>query len=213
MHGTIKRIILIVVVFVVLLCNARIINAKSKKPVMVLAGSSTIRRWKSAKKIFNDYKVINTALGGSTVTQWFNLYKDRIIDHKPDVLVFYCGANDMQDGNPETGAVNGMDNAQNTIRLLSLIRTKCKNTKIIYIGINHCNRNPHIWDQIDISNNIMKNTCNRDKNMYYIDIIDKLLINNIPDDRLFEYDQLHLNKSGYKVWNKYIGKFIKNILK
>jgi hypothetical protein len=64
---------------------------------MVLAGSSSMARWTDANKVFKSYKVINKAKGGTRVTDWFILYKKRIIKYKPDILLFYCGANDIQD--------------------------------------------------------------------------------------------------------------------
>lgn len=174
-----------------------------KKPKMLLVGSSSMRRWKEAKVVFRGYKVVNKAIGGTTVTDWLKLYKKRIVDQKPDVILFYCGANDIQDG----GGITGLENAENTKVLLESIRKKLKKTKVFYISINHCIRNPHAWGEIDASNEAMKRYCEKKKNIYYVDIVAaSLLPDGTPNPALFREDGIHPTKQGFKVWNRVIGK-------
>lgn len=158
---------------------------------MVLAGSSSISMWHGAKNLFDDYKVINTAIGGTKVTDWLRIYKKKIVRYSPDVVLFYCGANDICDGH-ET---SGVENAGNTKRLLLKIRKHLKRTKIFYISINHCNRNPGAWYEIDVSNRIMKDFCDSHRRMFYIDIVgESLLPDGTPDPVLFRADALHPSK-------------------
>lgn len=177
-------------------------SAKNSKPVMVLSGSSSIRRWKKAKKVFKSYKVINVAIGGSTVIQWNSSYYKRILEHKPDVVLFYCGANDIQDGNATPGIVN----ADNTIQFLKKVSKKLKASKIYFISINHSIRNSHAWGEIDTSNRIVKQFCIKEKNIYYINIVNaSVLADGTPNPALFIWDGLHPSKQGFKVWNTVIG--------
>lgn len=193
---------------IIIICCAYTVDAstKNKKPVMVLSGSSSIRRWKNAKKVFKSYKVINVAIGGSTVVQWNSSYYKKIIKHKPDVVLFYCGANDIQDGNATPEATPGTVNASNTIQFLKKISKKLKTSKIYYISINHSLRNKNAWGEIDTSNRIVKQFCINEKSIYYISIVKaSALADGTPNPALFIWDGLHPSKQGFKVWNTVIG--------
>ena len=186
------------------------LEAANRKQRIIMAGSSSIRRWKDAKTVFSDYKVINKAIGGTKVVDWMTLYKQRITKYKPDIVLFYCGANDIEDG---TG-VSGEENAANTIRLLKDVQNSQKNVIIFYISINHCYRNPHAWNVIDTSNEVMRNFCAQRKNIYYIDLVTpSLLPDGMPDPTLFKEDKLHPSEKGFGVWGKTIGRFVKRIMK
>ena len=191
-----------------------IVNTKKKKKVskIVLAGSSSMYLWKNAGKVFSSYKVINTAEGGSRVTDWFYWYKKYIVKYKPESIIFYCGAIDIGNGN----SVSGEQNAKNTIKLIKRIRKKLKNTKIFIVSINHCYRNPDAWKEIDISNKLVRQFCKKkiNKNIYYIDILHaSLLPNGTPNPKLFLEDKIHPSKEGFDIWNKIIGKYVNKKLK
>ena len=210
----VKRGLYIITLLMVIGFSIQVNAAKSRvnaaKPRMVLAGSSSIRMWHDAKKLFkDDYKVINRAIGDTKVIDWLRIYKREIVKYKPDVILFYCGANDIEDGHGTTG----IDNAENTKKLFMLIRRKLKKVKIVYISINHCNRNTGAWHEIDMSNGIMREFCGIKKNMYYVDIVsDSLLPDGTPDPILFRADQLHPSKQGFQIWNKVIGQFVNYVL-
>jgi lysophospholipase L1-like esterase len=202
-HKFYKAILILLLVAITLATSGLTLGSSSQKPVMVLAGSSSMRRWKDAKKVFGSYEVINTAIGGSKTTDWLRLYEKRIVKYSPDVVLFYCGANDIQDGN----GVPGIENAQNTIQLLRKIRKKLKNAKIYYISINHCIRNPNAWGEIDASNKLVRQFCGREKNICYINIVPATLLpDGTPNPALFKEDGIHPTKQGFKVWDRVIGK-------
>jgi lysophospholipase L1-like esterase len=117
-------------------------------------------------------------------------------------VLFYCGANDIQDGNATPGIVN----ADNTIKFLKKVSKKLKASKIYYISINHSIRNKNAWGEIDTSNRIVKQFCIKEKNIYYINIVNaSVLADGTPNPALFTWDGLHPSKQGFKVWNTVIG--------
>ena len=56
---------------------------KSNRGKIILAGSSSMDFWNSAPQAFAPYEVINTAIGGTTVTQWLTWYKKLITRYRP----------------------------------------------------------------------------------------------------------------------------------
>ena len=68
----------------------------------LFVGSSSIRMWKTQTS-FPEYKVINRGFGGSQISD-VNYYVDKIVlPYKPELIIFYCGDNDIAAGKtPET---------------------------------------------------------------------------------------------------------------
>ena len=101
-----SKCICVILIALIISCSisTSVLGAKNTKPKIVLCGSSSIRMWgKRANKLFDSYRVLNKAVGNTKVTDWLFLYKRRVIKYKPDVVVFYCGANDIQDGHGTSG--------------------------------------------------------------------------------------------------------------
>lgn len=181
---------------------------KTKK--VVLAGSSTLDLWDGAVKVFEPYETINTAIGGTTVIHWLNNYQRMICDYKPDAVVIYVGANDIVDG----GRITPQQNAANTIQLLKLVKASLKKTPIYYVSIVPCWLRKNAWEDIAVSNALVKSYCDNAKYVNYIDMATPFLASDgTPNKALFKADQLHPNEKGYALWKKRVAKVVKKQLK
>ena len=174
---------------------------KANKKKIVLAGSSSIDFWSSASDAFAPYEIINTAIAGSTVTQWLNWYKTLITRYKPSAVVLYAGSNDL--GGRRT---DGKTNAQNTITLLKNIRKELKSIPIFYVSVVPCYVYKSAWADISVSNQLVQKWCEKTSDVYYIALNTKFrLADGTPNRSLFR-DQLHPNEAGYALWKKYVAK-------
>ncbi len=177
---------------------------------VVLAGSSSMAYWSSAQSAFSPYKIKNTAIGGTTVLQWIQWYRDKITQYKPRAVVIYVGSNDLDNGDQVTGSVN----ASNTIRLIKLIRNELQYTPIFYISVNPCYSRQGAWNEIAQSNTQMKTYCESQTHMYYIDIAAAFALSDgKPNSKLFLSDQLHPNEAGYAIWKTTVAGYVKEKLK
>ena len=183
---------------------------KQNKGKIVLAGSSSMDFWANAEQAFAPYEIINTAIGGTTVVQWLNWYKLLITRYKPSAVVLYVGSNDLSNGE----GVSGQKNAENTILLLKRITKKLKKTPVFYISVNPCWTRKGAWQEIAVSNNLVRKFCQRKKNLYYIDITEDFSrADGTPDPVLFLPDQLHPSAQGYKIWARKVAKQVKKTVK
>lgn len=183
---------------------------KSNRGKIILAGSSSMDFWNSAPQAFAPYEVINTAIGGTTVTQWLKWYKKLIIRYRPIAVVLYVGSNDLANGNGVSGEVN----AKNTIQFLNRIQKKLKKTPIFYVSVNPCMARRGAWKEIAVSNRLVKQFCKKKSYLYYIDTASAFTrIDGTPDTSMFLWDQLHPNEKGYRIWKKLIAAKVKKVVK
>lgn len=182
---------------------------KANRKKIILAGSSSMDFWSSAPQAFAPYGVINTAIGGTTVTQWLKWYKKLITNYKPGAVVLYVGSNDIADGR----AVTGKKNAANTIDLLKKIMKERKKIPVFYLSVNPCWAREGGWKEIRESNALVKKYCAKTKYLYYIDIASAFAREDgTPDPELFG-DQLHPNEAGYGIWKNVVAKYVKRIVR
>nr|AQQ74790.1 hypothetical protein [uncultured bacterium] len=162
---------------------------------IVFVGSSTIRLWDTAS-YFPDLKIINRGFGGSDMEDIVR-YADRIvIPYEPRLVVVYSGDNDISAG------WSSEDVAIQFERFTRIVHAKLPQTKILLIAVK-----PSLlrWTQIDrmrMANQILRNYCERDDRLGFIDF-DTLMLgwDDKPRRELFVEDGLHLSAQGYQLWS------------
>jgi lysophospholipase L1-like esterase len=71
-----------------------------------------------------------------------------------------------------------------------------------------------VWPEIQEANAMVRNSCNKLKNTYFITTNDAFLNEDgLPNDELFVDDKLHLNEKGYELWTGIIKKELDLVLK
>ena len=176
---------------------------------IVLAGSSSMDYWRSAPQAFAPQEVINTAIEGTTVTQWLGWYPQLITRYRPKAVVLYVGSNDLGSGK----GISGEQNAANTILLLDRIAAQLEGKPVFYISVNPCWSRKEAWEKIRVSNNLVESYCMQKQNLYYIDVTKAFARpDGTPDPGLFLEDQLHPGEKGYAVWGSCVVPLVKRTL-
>jgi lysophospholipase L1-like esterase len=71
-----------------------------------------------------------------------------------------------------------------------------------------------VWPEIQKANSLIKQICENQKNIYFIQTDFAFLNENgLPKDELFRDDKLHLTEKGYAVWTEIIKKELNYVLK
>ncbi len=176
------------------------------KKSILFVGSSSIRMWESLKSDFSEFQVINRGFGGSTVPE-VNYYADRIIwKYDPSVIVFYCGENDINDG--EHPAVV----FQNFKKFIGEIEKRLPGTKVVFISAKPSPSRWNRWKDFQLYNNMVLQFAENRPNLYFLDISTVMIGNDgLPDKSLFIEDMLHINKKGYAKWTAELNPLLKNI--
>lgn len=83
---------------------------------ILLVGSSIFELWANAATVAPGAAVINRAVGGTITSYWKAKLADVLASVSPDVVLFYCGSNDINN------CVSGEEIVANTVRCRELVR-------------------------------------------------------------------------------------------
>lgn len=179
-------------------------KTKKNQNKILLAGSSSIRRWETAPSQFAPLKTINMGIGGSATKDWLKWYKKLIVPYHPKAIVLYVGANDFSGK-----TVKGKNVAQRCQKLLKKLMKELPKTPIYYVGVYPSIYRKAYQKQINDYNKRMKKFCHNYKNLHYIDISSGFYKNGKYQEDLLAEDGLHLSEKGYQLWNKAVVKKVK----
>lgn len=161
---------------------------------IVFVGSSSVRLW-DLPKWFPRLPVLNRGFGGSQVDDSVHFVDLLAIKHKPRIVVFYAGDNDVAEGK-SAEAVHG-----DFRRFVAAVRASLPETKVIFISIK-----PSIlrWERRETqqaANRLIAADCEKDPKLEFLDVWPAMLgADGKPRKEIFREDGLHMNDAGYKIW-------------
>ena len=166
---------------------------------VVFVGSSSIRMWDTLQEDFEGLNVINRGFGGSEMADAVR-YLDRIVlPYQPRVVVVYAGDNDLWAGKTP-GRVLADFRA-----LVRRIHEDQPETRIAFIAIKPSVARWTIADQVREANQMIQDYAESDPRLEYIDVFTPMLgEDGMPRPELFIEDGLHLNPSGYDLWESVV---------
>jgi GDSL-like Lipase/Acylhydrolase family len=185
-------------------------SEKYPDDAILFAGSSSIRLWNTLEKDMSPYNIIQRGYGGAKLSD-FAVYAGQIFDpHQCKAIVLFI-AND----------ITGTDQDKTPAEVAALFRNVLKTirkvhpaTPVFWIEITPTVSRWKVWPEIQKANSMIKVTCNRHKNTYFIKTEYAFLNEQgMPKDELFRDDKLHLTVKGYAVWTEIIKKELNNVLK
>jgi lysophospholipase L1-like esterase len=179
-------------------------GAQLSPGLIVFTGSSSLRLWDNLEEFFPSKKIINTAFGGSQMSDLIYYADTVIVKYKPAQVFIYEGDNDLAAGEkPE-------DIAREAALLLDAIHGKLPDTQIILIS---AKPSPVRWalkDQYFRLNAKYRDLEKGRSYLKYIDLWTPLIgPNGRPRGELYISDSLHINNDGYKLWAVEIKKVLK----
>jgi len=177
-------------------------NSFEEKSVLFV-GSSSIVGWMSAEA-FPEIDIINRGFGGSHISDQLFFYDKVVKKYNPSKIVFYCGDNDIASKKTIEQVVGDYKD------FMKMVKADFPKVKIYYIPIKPSISRWSMWKEMDKTNQVIKEICDSDKNMFYVDIATPMIENTgKPDESLFRKDGLHLNQNGYDLWNSVLSPYLK----
>ncbi len=170
------------------------------KGKILFVGSSSFRKWANMKSDLFPIPVINRGFGGSTMPE-LDYYFFRIVKpYMPKAIVVYEGDNDVLAPflTPEVIL-------KSFVVFTELTEQYLPRTKIFFVSIKPSPSRLNYLSKMQKTNRLIKDYCNKNKNLFYIDITKQMFDKNgqIRED-IFRNDRLHMNEKGYKIWSKII---------
>lgn len=163
---------------------------------IVFVGSSSIRFW-NTDDAFPDLGIINRGFGGSQTSDSLEFADRIVLKYTPRIVAIYAGDNDIAGGKSVDTVV------ADTEALFAKIHEALPETRIIYIAIKPSIARWQLVDQMRDANARIKAITEADARMDFLDIdTPSLGDDGKPREDLFIKDGLHLNQTGYDLWNK-----------
>lgn len=171
-------------------------------PTLVFTGSSSIRMWEDLQDRFPNTQILNTGFGGSQASDLLYYLNPLILDYQPVQVFIYEGDNDLAEGK----------------RPGQVLRTLKEITEEIHrvfpeVPIVLISAKPSIsrWDlrgKYRRFNRRLQRWTQREASLRYADVWNPMLTDRRLDESLFITDGLHMNSSGYDIWEGVIHPFI-----
>ncbi|GGG08090.1 hypothetical protein GCM10011344_05810 [Dokdonia pacifica] len=170
-----------------------------EKGLTIFTGSSSIRFWENLSDDCNEVVAINTAFGGSHMSDLLYFIDQTVIRFQPETVYIYEGDNDIaSEKKPE----NILKTAK---QITAKILASNSKTKIYFIS---AKPSPSRWqykEQYLAFNSLLKAYCDSNQQLSYIDVWNPMLApNGRPISKIFIEDSLHMNRQGYLLWKDII---------
>jgi lysophospholipase L1-like esterase len=166
---------------------------------ILFVGSSTIRKWDTLQTAFGPYNVLNRGIGGSIIEDIAAHLDDLVVNYQPRQIVLYVGENNLPDEKETAQSV-----ADKTIALVRAIRDKLPAVPIVYISMKPSPSREKVRDKCVEANRLIAAHLAQEKNTSYVDVFTPMLDNGKVRPELFVNDMLHMNRDGYRLWEKQI---------
>ena len=168
---------------------------------ILFVGSSSFTMWKGVQKDFPSYTIINRGFGGSSLPDIIRYAGDIIFPYQPKQIVIYCGDNDLAAAD-SVSAQMVFKRFQNLFRL---IRMNLPETDILYVAIKPSPSRWHLKNKMVEANELIRKFLKRKKQAKFVNVWKAMLgPDGKPMSTLFLEDKLHMNASGYAIWQKLI---------
>jgi len=175
-------------------------DAKNSFPenAVLFAGSSSIRMWKSAEA-FPELEVINRGFGGAQISDLLYYFDQTVKKYEPRLIVFYCGDNDIDFGKAAEQTLTDFKDFMGRVEKLE------SKPPVIYLP---AKPSPARWDkypEMERLNNMIADLAGNNDNLIYVNTADAILNpSGKPKPEVFMPDSLHLNATGYGIWNRVV---------
>ena len=178
----------------------------AKKSILFI-GSSSFTMWTDIQGYFPGYPILNRGFGGSTLSDLIRYAGDIIFPYNPKQIVIYCGENDIASSDTITAETV----TQRFITLFEKIRKEYPKISIAYISMKPSPSRQIFLPKLQSANQQIKDYISTQKRASYIDVYPYMMHEDgTPRKALFEEDMLHMNKSGYTIWQYAIMPYLKN---
>ena len=174
-------------------------QAPPQKGQILFIGSSIFRLWKNLSQQMAPLPVFNRAFGGSRTADILYYMDKVVLPYEPKIIVYYCGSNDINaDIKPDDIAANFREFTQR-------VHARLPQTKIFYVSINRAPQKMDRWDWVDDANRQIKEFCEKDKQLGFIDVNPALFDREgKPRLELYLPDKLHFLEPAYDEFTKII---------
>jgi lysophospholipase L1-like esterase len=170
---------------------------------VIFVGSSSIRLW-DLEKSFPGKGYVNHGFGGSEIVDSTYYFDELVAKHKPRLVVFYAGDNDIANGkSPEQIQKDFREFARE-------LKKELTESRLIYISIKPSIARWKLVDKMREANKLIEEDCKKHPHVAFVDVWPVMLgEDGKPRADIFLEDGLHMNEMGYAEWVKLVEPLLK----
>ena len=173
---------------------------------VVFVGSSSLRLWSTLEATFAHYSALNRGFGGSQLADCARHVPELVTRHRPAVVVVYAGDNDLAAGRSPEQVLGSFRS------LVEQVHAELPNTRIAFVSIKPSPARQGWIGAIARTNALVADYVQTLPYLDYVDVYDAMLdTRGAPRPELFGPDQLHMNASGYAIWQSLIGNYLQAV--
>jgi lysophospholipase L1-like esterase len=167
--------------------------AASARDGIVFVGSSIFHRWTNLTTQMAPLPVMNRAFDGAQTDDMLRGFESFVLPYHPKVIVYYCGSNDVDGGDP---AAEIFDRIRQFVARVGLTLPQAR---MIFVSINRAPEKKDRWDVVDMVNHQVEAYAATTPHLEYVDVNPILFNRNgTPRTELYMSDQLHLRAQAYE---------------
>lgn len=172
-------------------------EAMPPKNAILLIGSSSFTLWKDVQDYFPGYTILNRGFGGSTLPDVTRYVEDIVYPYRPKQVIIYCGENDIA----SSDTITAQTVAQRFVTLFEAIRKEYHKVPIAFISMKPSPSRQRFLPKLQEANQLIREYLATKDRTAYIDVYSYMMHDDgTPRKALFVKDMLHMNKSGYLIW-------------
>ena len=166
---------------------------------ILFVGSSTIKMWSNLPMVFTNHTVFNRGFGGSQMSDVLFYFDRVVLPYRPALVAVYEGDNDLAAGKTVDQVYRDYTN------FLSLMQIHLPGTDIALIAVKPSPSRVSIMPQMQALNSKLQALADG-QHIRFIDVFTPMLnSSNQPRPELFLSDMLHMNATGYALWQSIVG--------
>jgi lysophospholipase L1-like esterase len=174
--------------------EARLAEKPPQPGGVVFAGSSTIRLW-DLNTSFPNAGYVNVGFGGSQIPDSTHFAARLIAPHKPKVVVFYAGDNDIALGRTAEQVLADFKT------FCAAVHTTVPKCRVVFLAIKPSLARWKRFDEQKKANALVREFCATDERLAFVDTVPLMLgPDGMPVASLYVKDGLHLSPAGYEKW-------------
>ena len=172
---------------------------------VLFVGSSSIRLWDRLEEDFQDLPtVIKRGFGGSRLSDCSDNLARLVLPYKPRDIIVYAGDNDLAEGATPADVLASFE------RFVDGVQRELPQVRIAYVSIKPSPLRVALLDSARATNELIRAFAAQRANVAYIDVYSRMLgADGQPRADLFGPDRLHLNRDGYALWRREIGRHLR----
>ena len=169
---------------------------------VLLIGSSIFEQWSNIRDLVPGYSVKNCAIGGTTTSYWLEHLADVLTAELTDVVLLYCGSNDVNHGVLEENII------ANVSQCCKIVHSLSPTTVFAYFSVIKAPQKSGKWELIERLNSAIR--IGLPAGDLYVETNDVFFGDKIPMNHFFAEDSLHLTSKAYLALLTYAWPLISN---